>query len=204
MIALNNKTLTIALATRNRGKVEEIRLGLITTSVEIKSVDDFPDFPEVEETEPDLKGNAALKSEALFAYSGTPSLADDTGLEVEALGGQPGVLSARYAGDDCTPADNRALLLANLTGVGNRSAQFRTVLAFTDRHGTRYFDGVCRGSILTDERGSGGFGYDAIFKPEGLDDSFAELSAPAKNRISHRGQAVRAFFEFVRDYRGDE
>jgi len=186
------------LATRNRGKIEEIRIGLAETLIEVRVADDYPGFPEVEETELTLRGNAALKSEALFAFSDVPALADDTGLEVDALGGAPGVMSARYAGDGCTPADNRALLLKSLGGSRNRTAQFRTVLAFTDQTGTRYFEGRCRGTILCEERGSGGFGYDSVFLPEGSDLSFAELPMEEKNRTSHRGRAIRQFFEFIR------
>lgn len=188
------------MATRNRGKIEEIRAGLLGTTIETRSVDDYPGFPEVDETEPTLQGNAALKSEALFRFSGVASLADDTGLEVDALGGDPGVMSARYAGDDCDPAHNRVLLLKNLEGASDRSAQFRTVLAFTDRTGTRYFEGSCRGTILLEERGDGGFGYDPIFRPEGSSKSFAELPMEAKNQISHRGRAIRKFFDFIRDH----
>jgi XTP/dITP diphosphohydrolase len=188
----------LALATRNPGKVGEIRLAL--EGVEVRTVDDFPDFPDVEETEPDLRGNARLKSEALFAHTGIPSLADDTGLEVRALNGAPGVLSARYAGADCSPADNRALLLQRLEGVTDRAARFRTVLSFTDRSGTQYFEGTCSGLILPEERGSGGFGYDAIFQPIASSCSFAELTPKAKNEISHRGEAVRLFVDFYRQY----
>ena len=193
----NNKVRIIALATRNRGKIEEIRFGLTDTQVEVRVVDDYPGFPEVEETESTLQGNAALKSEALFAFSGVPALADDTGLEVDALGGEPGVMSARYAGDGCSPADNRALLLKSLDGSRNRTAQFRTVLAFTDQTGTRYFEGRCRGTILSEERGTGGFGYDSIFLPEWSDLSFAELTIEEKNRMSHRARAISQFFEFI-------
>lgn len=190
----------LALATRNPGKIEEIKVGLARLHVDVVAIDDYPGFPDVEETEPTLEGNAALKSEALFAYSGVASLADDTGLEVDALDGAPGVLSARFAGEQCIPAENRALLLEKLDGRSDRSARFRTVLAFTDSGGTRFFEGICQGSILLEERGTGGFGYDAIFLPEGSDRSFAELSTELKNELSHRGRAVRSFFEFVRDY----
>jgi XTP/dITP diphosphohydrolase len=199
-LLLNNKTTFLAIASRNPGKIEEIRLGLDGTSIKIQTIDDYPGFPEIEETEPDLAGNARLKSESLFAFSGVPSLADDTGLEVDALDGAPGVFSARFAGEQCSPVDNRALLLARLKGRPDRSARFRTVLAFTDRHGTRYFDGTCEGVILTEERGSGGFGYDSIFRPIESEKSFAELSPEEKNRLSHRGRALRKFFEFIRNH----
>lgn len=199
-MVLNNKTAVLAIASRNRGKIEEIRLGLDGTPIVIRTVDDYPEFPDVEETEPDLAGNARLKSQALFAFSGVPSLADDTGLEVDALDGAPGVFAARFAGEQCSPADNRALLLASLKGRTDRTARFRTVLAFTDRDGTRYFDGTCDGEILTEERGSGGFGYDSIFRPLESEKSFAELSPEEKNLLSHRGRALREFFEFIRNY----
>lgn len=190
----------IALATRNRGKIEEIKLGLDGSPVVLNTIDDYPGFPEVDETEPDLAGNARLKSEALFKFSGVPALADDTGLEVDELDGAPGVISARYAGGRCHPADNRALLLARLADIDNRLARFRTVLAFTDSRGTRYFDGRCDGEILREERGAGGFGYDPIFKPKESLKSFAELTSDEKNRISHRGRALMQFFNFIRGY----
>lgn len=194
----------IALATRNPGKVDEIKAGLNGRDVDILSVDDFPGFPDVLETESTLEGNAALKSLALFAFSGVASLADDTGLEVDALNGDPGVRSARYAGEDCVPADNRKLLLKNLEGRSDRGARFRTVLSFTDASGTRLFEGTCRGKILLHERGTGGFGYDSIFQPDGSEQSFAEMSTEQKNRLSHRGIAVRKFFDFMQTYSVEE
>lgn len=196
----NRKATFLALATRNPGKIDEFRLGLSGLPVDVKTIEDYPDFPEVVENAATLEGNARLKSEALFAFAGVPSLADDTGLEVAVLGGEPGVQSARYAGDACCSADNRAKLLEKLSGEQNREARFRTVLAFTDAAGTKFFEGVCRGVILTEERGEGGFGYDRIFKPAVSHYSFAELSAEEKNRISHRGQALSSFFQFMEKY----
>jgi len=197
---LNNKDVVLVLATRNAGKIGEIKLGLAGLPIRVTVADDYPGFPEVEETESTLRGNAALKSKALFEFLGRPSLADDTGLEVDALDGRPGVMSARYAGNHCSPADNRVLLMEELANVSQREARFRTVLAFTDASGTTFFEGVCEGQILSVERGTGGFGYDAIFKPEGSDLSFAEMSADRKNAISHRGHAISQFSDFMRDY----
>jgi len=161
--------------------------------VRIRSLSDFPQAPDVEETEDTLEGNATLKAEAIFKHTSLTSLADDTGLEVDALGGRPGVLSARFAGEESSDADNRALLLKLLAGVEDRSARFRTIVAVCDAEGITYFEGVCEGHIAHRERGSAGFGYDSIFVPEGSDRTFAELNAAEKNRISHRGRAMTAY-----------
>ena len=190
----------VALATRNKGKIEEIRFGLRDLAVDIRTIDDYPEFPEVAETEPTLEGNAILKSRALFEFVGVPALADDTGLHVNALDGEPGVRSARFAGEGCSPADNRSMLLQRLAGVEDRKAHFRVVLAFTDGSGTQLFEGRCDGEILAQERGTGGFGYDSLFRPTGLGQTFAEITAESKNVLSHRGKAVRRFCDFMRDY----
>ncbi|MEM6336707.1 MAG: RdgB/HAM1 family non-canonical purine NTP pyrophosphatase [Bacteroidota bacterium] len=188
----------LVLATRNPGKVGEFRHATADLGLTLLTPGDFPDAPEVDEDRDTLAGNAEKKARSLFDHTGLPSLADDTGLEVDALGGRPGVYSARYAGEDCTPADNRAKMLAELDGVTSRSARFRTVLAYIDESGTSYtFDGVCEGTILTEERGDGGFGYDAIFQPAGYTETFAELSKDEKNRISHRGKAVARFVTWL-------
>jgi XTP/dITP diphosphohydrolase len=141
-----------------------------------------------------LEGNAEKKARALHAFTGLPALADDTGLEVAALDGRPGVRSARFAGETATDADNRARLLAELHGQSDRRARFRTVLAFVDEAGALHtFAGVCAGRILDEERGAGGFGYDALFVPDGHAETFAEMTKEAKNRISHRALALAAF-----------
>ncbi|MEM6647032.1 MAG: RdgB/HAM1 family non-canonical purine NTP pyrophosphatase [Bacteroidota bacterium] len=188
---------SLVLATRNSGKVKEMRSLLNQLPLTLHAVSDFPDAPLVEEDAPTLKGNAHKKAEALFIHTGFAALADDTGLEVEALDGQPGVHSARFASPDATDGDNRRHLLAQLDGHGNRAARFRTVIAFVEQEGTHYFEGVCEGHILDAERGDGGFGYDALFQPVGYDCTFAELSREEKNAISHRGRAVRAFVAFL-------
>lgn len=187
----------LVLATRNRGKIEEIRSLLSALPLSIRSVSDFPDAPAVDEDATTLEGNAFKKANALFLHTGHAALADDTGVEVDALDGRPGVHSARFASPDATDADNRRHLLAQLTGHLDRAARFRTVIAFVEQGETHYFEGTCDGRILSAERGDGGFGYDALFQPEGYDQTFAELSRGEKNAISHRGKAVRAFVQFI-------
>ena len=197
----------LVLATRNAGKVAELAARLADLDVDLVSAADL-DAPEVVEDADTLAGNAEKKARALFAHAGLPALADDTGLEVDALDGRPGVRSARYASDadgGATPggdgAANRRRLLADLAGAGSRAARFRTVLAYVDADGLRLFDGVCEGTIATEESGTGGFGYDSVFRPaQGDGRTFAEMAAEEKNRISHRG---RALDEFVRALRSE-
>lgn len=171
---------------------------LKTVGVKLLAADDVDGAPVVEEDAPDLQGNARKKALALHEHTGLPALADDTGLEVTALGGAPGVHSARYAGAEADDAANRARLVDELAGADDRSAQFRTVVAFAEEGRVRYFEGVCRGRIIEEERGSGGFGYDALFVPEGRGRTFAEMSDAEKNAISHRGRALRALADFLR------
>jgi len=181
----------LVLATRNAGKLRELDALLAATGV--TPVPCPEDAPEVVEDAPTLAGNAEKKARALHAFTGLPALADDTGLEVDALGGRPGVRSARYAGEAATDADNRTLLLRDLGGRPSR-ARFRTVIAFVDDAGAlRTFEGVCEGTIGTDARGDGGFGYDALFTPDGFDQTFAELPREVKNRVSHRARALASF-----------
>lgn len=191
--------LTIILATRNPGKVAELRALLADLPVELVSAAEIADAPEVEEDAPTLEGNARKKAEALYAHAGLPALADDTGLEVDALGGAPGVHSARFAGPDADAEKNRTRLLRDLENALDRRARFRTVLAFADAEGVRFFEGVCEGRITEAERGEGGFGYDALFQPDGETRTFAEMSGEAKNRISHRGRALEGFAAYLHE-----
>lgn len=184
----------LVLATRNPGKVAELHARLAGLPVELVSAADVDDAPEVDEDRETLRGNAEKKARALHAHTGLPALADDTGLEVDALDGAPGVYSARFAGPDADDAQNRAHLVRQLDGADDRAARFRTVLAFVDGEGVEFFDGVCEGHLLREERGSGGFGYDALFVPaDGDGRTFAEMDKAEKNRISHRGRALDAF-----------
>jgi len=190
---------SILLATRNAGKVAELARRLEPLGIDLRSAADLPDAPDVEEDADTLVGNAVKKAAELSrAAGGVPALADDTGLEVDALDGAPGVRSARYAGEPSDDAANRALLLRSLAGETDRRARFRTVLAFDDGDAVHTFDGVCEGHILDGERGDGGFGYDRLFVPdEGDGRTFAEMSADEKNRISHRGRALDAFVDWL-------
>ena len=204
----------LVLATRNPGKVAELRARLAGLGVELISAADVDGAPEVDEDRDTLRGNAEKKARALHAHTGLPALADDTGLEVGALGGAPGVYSARFAGPDADDAANRAHLLRQLGEREDRAARFRTVLAFVDGAAVHFFDGVCEGTITRDERGDGGFGYDALFVPRDGDSlpepapdlirgtrsggrTFAQMSKDEKNSISHRGRALDAFTSWL-------
>ncbi len=168
-------------------EIEEILGGLVAL---VPRPGHVPDVVEDADT---LLGNARLKATAIAAATGLPALADDTGLEVAALGGAPGVYSARYAGDGCSSADNRAKLLAELDGVERRTAAFRTVAIIVWPDGSELaVEGRCTGVITPAPRGDGGFGYDAVFAPDdGGGQTFAEMSTEAKHAISHRGRALR-------------
>ncbi|WP_457652972.1 RdgB/HAM1 family non-canonical purine NTP pyrophosphatase [Rhodocaloribacter sp.] len=193
----------IVLATRNPGKVREVRALLAGLPVTLRTAASFEDAPEVLEDAPTLEGNARKKALALHRHTGLPTLADDTGLEVTALGGRPGVHSARFAGPDADDAANRAKLLRELSGAADRSARFRTVVAFVEDGEVRLFEGVCPGRILEEERGAGGFGYDALFVPEGETRTFAELGPAEKNAVSHRGRALRKLAAYLRERLGE-
>lgn len=191
----------IVLGSGNKHKIEELRSTLAPLGIELKSSYDFPGLKEVVEDAPTLEGNALKKARFFHAETGLPALSDDTGLEVDALDGRPGVYSARYAGESATYQDNTDKLLDELSGVdmNNRGAQFRTVIAFVTDTDTHTFEGVCRGTIIKEERGDQGFGYDPVFRPDGYDKTFAELDPKVKNSISHRGKAVQKFLDFLKE-----
>ena len=185
----------LVLATRNPGKVAELAARL--DGVDLVPAADLG-APEVVEDADTLRGNAEKKARALYDHTGLPSLADDTGLEVDALDGAPGVWSARFAGPGADDAANRRLLLDRLGDTPDRAARFRTVLAYADDAGVRFFDGVCEGAITEAEAGTGGFGYDAVFEPaEGDGRTFAQMDTGEKNAISHRGRALDAFARWL-------
>jgi XTP/dITP diphosphohydrolase len=197
LLLLTSPALLIAfrflLATRNPGKVEEIRALLADLDVEIVPAGALDEPLDVVEDADTLSGNAEKKARAYYDRHALPALADDTGLEVDALGGKPGVHTARFAGPDATAADNTAKMLQELDGVDDRSARFRTVACLIDADGTaHHFHGVCEGRIARQPRGEQGFGYDPIFVPDGYDQTFAEMDANAKNAISHRKKAIHA------------
>jgi len=185
----------LLVSTRNTHKLREITAIMQPLGVDLVSLDAFPDAPDVVEDRETLEGNAAKKAVELHALTGLPTIADDTGLEVHALDGAPGVRSARFAGEDADDTANRTLLLKRLEGADDRRARFRTVIALATNEGTWLFEGICAGIIIDHERGDGGFGYDPIFQPDGETLTFAEMPSEAKNQISHRGRALQAFSE---------
>lgn len=186
----------LIFATNNAHKLREVsqvvgdRFTLLTPR-ECSITEDIP------EDQPTLEGNALQKARYIYERTGIDCFADDTGLEVDALGGEPGVRSARYATDGHDDEANKRLLLQRLQGIENRAAQFRTAIALIIGGEEYLFEGVVRGEISHEEMGDGGFGYDPLFLPEGRAESFAQMSAEDKNAISHRGRAVRALAEFL-------
>lgn len=183
----------VVIASNNKHKVEEIRAVLCgifpnTDFLRVADVMDTP--PEIDEFGTSLEENAYIKAKAIQALCGLPCIADDTGLEVNTLSGAPGVYSARYAGAEASDALNRSKLLGELAAADDRSAAFRTVLCWVDDRRAVFAEGECRGAIAEQERGSNGFGYDAIFVPEGRHSTFAEMAAEEKLAISHRSQAL--------------
>ncbi len=184
----------IVLATHNKGKMSELN-NLLSSSYEVLTLDHFPNIKEIPETGKTLKENAFIKARTVFEMTGLPSLADDTGLEVESLGGDPGVFSARYAGEQASYQDNCEKLLKNMMRVPkeDREAKFRTVIAYKDDNRELFCDGSVNGEIAQSPKGRLGFGYDSVFYYPPLEKTFAELSEEEKNSISHRGRALRKF-----------
>jgi XTP/dITP diphosphohydrolase len=190
--------LDLILATGNSDKIREMAALLAELDIRLHTAAQVKRPPPVEESEVTLSGNAVLKAKAFFEVTGMLAVADDTGLEVDALSGRPGVLSARYAGPSSDAATNRAKLLQDLGETVDRSARFHTVVAIIGPAVTETFHGVCEGRIVEQPRGTGGFGYDSLFQPAGFDKTFAEMTDADKNAISHRGQAVRKAVKFLR------
>ena len=206
----------IVFATNNKHKLEEIR-SILGEDFEVLSLSDIGCHEDIPETSDTLEGNAMQKAQYVFDKYGYDCFADDTGLEVDALGGEPGIYSARYAaldGDDSISHDseaNMAKLLRKLEGVENRKARFRTVIALITTKdnspsligregvGLLLFEGIVNGSIISERRGGEGFGYDPIFQPEGYDKTFAELGSEIKNHISHRARAVEKLAHYLKE-----
>lgn len=182
----------LVLATRNAHKLEEIKDIFNFHNLEVLSSFDFPEIPDVVEDGDTLEANAKKKAVEISRATGCWSMADDSGLEVTALDGAPGVYSARYAGEQCSYEDNNTKLLIELSEKEDRSARFRTVIALSDPDGNvRIQEGECPGVIIIERRGTGGFGYDPLFVPNGYVETFAELGADIKNTISHRAHALQ-------------
>jgi XTP/dITP diphosphohydrolase len=190
----------ILIATNNKHKVEEIREILKNDKFELLTLSDLKIDIEVEEDKDTLEGNALKKAEEMFKVTGIPTIADDTGLFVDALNGEPGVYSSRYAGENATYDDNCVKLLEIMKDIPSnmRGAYFMTVVCFYESENKyNFFDGICSGKIDTGKRGEKGFGYDPLFIPEGFDKTYAEMTEQEKNSVSHRGRAFKKSGNFI-------
>ena len=190
--------LKLVFATNNKNKLKEVQAML--TNFEIVSLADINCFDDIPETADTLTGNAILKADYITKKFGLNCFADDTGLEVKALNGEPGVYSARYAGTENNSEKNMHKLLTKLGDNLNREAQFKTAIALNINKKQFIFEGICKGHILKQKQGSSGFGYDPIFMPEGFKKSFAEMDLNEKGAISHRGKAIQELVHFLNNH----
>ncbi len=194
---VNFQHMKLVFATNNLNKLAEVQK-MLPNSIELLSLKDIDCFDDIEETATTLEGNAKIKANYITEKFGYNCFADDTGLEVEALNGEPGVYSARYAGEPANAENNMQKLLTVLNNKTDRNAQFRTSICLNLDGKQFLFDGVCKGTILTSKQGEQGFGYDPIFQPEGYNKSFAEMTSEEKNKISHRGLAIQQLVAFLK------
>ena len=188
----------LVFATNNAYKLEEVR-AVLDNKIEIVSLNELGCYDDIPETADTLEGNALIKAEYVFNKFEMACIADDTGLEVEALNGEPGVYSARYGGEPHNAQKNMQKLLTNLKGIENRKARFRTVIVLKDAERELYFEGTIHGHISETPSGAAGFGYDPVFVPDGYNKSFAELGPELKNKISHRALAVEELIRFLKN-----
>ena len=188
----------LVFATNNKHKLEEVR-AILGNRIEVLSLNDINCHDDIPETADTLEGNALIKARYIYEKFGVDCFADDTGLEVDVLGGEPGVYSARYAGEECNPEANMHKLLHNLTGKNNRDAQFRTVIALIIKGEEKLFNGIVKGTISNKKMGEAGFGYDPIFIPEGFSESFAQMTSEMKNSISHRYRATEELSNYLKE-----
>ena len=188
--------MTLVFASNNQNKILEIQ-SMLPSTIEILSLESIGCFEEIPETADTIKGNAILKANYVTEKYGYNCFADDTGLEVEALGGAPGVYSARYAGEQKNAADNMTKLLVALQNKSNRKAQFKTVICLNLNGNQHLFTGIARGDIINEKIGDQGFGYDPIFKPEGYSLTFAQMPMETKAKLSHRGIATGKLIDFL-------
>jgi XTP/dITP diphosphohydrolase len=193
---MNQNIPALIFATANAHKAHEIEQ-ILHGQFQVKSMREIGQIDDIEETEPTIEGNARLKARFLNQKFGVNCFSEDTGLEVFALGGAPGVLTARYAGEHGNAEKNMAFLLQNLVEKADRRAQFRTVICLIINELELIFEGICSGQIALEKSGTGGFGYDPIFIPDGYSETFAELDSAVKNRISHRGLATEKMRAFL-------
>ncbi|CAL2094014.1 non-canonical purine NTP diphosphatase [Tenacibaculum sp. 190524A05c] len=189
----------LVFATNNQNKLKEVQ-EMLPESIELLSLKEIGCFEDIEETATTLEGNAQIKANHITNNYNFNCFADDTGLEVHALNGEPGVYSARYAGEPANAENNMQKLLSSLGETVDRKAHFRTSICLNLDGKQFLFDGICKGEILTEKKGEKGFGYDPIFQPEGYNKSFAEMSSEAKNEISHRGLAIQKLIDFLKTY----
>lgn len=187
----------LVFATNNQHKLEEIKKA-VGTKFKILSLDDIGCNEDIAETANTLEGNASIKSQYIYKKYGKNCFGDDTGLEIEALNGRPGVYSARYGGPGHDHEKNMDKVLSELSGIDKRNARFRTVISLIIEGKEYPFEGIVNGEILTERHGEKGFGYDPIFRPNGYQTSFAEINLEEKNKISHRGKAVAKLLEFLK------
>ncbi|MCM1290582.1 MAG: RdgB/HAM1 family non-canonical purine NTP pyrophosphatase [Prevotella sp.] len=186
----------LIFASNNPHKLEEVR-AILGNDISVESLEEAGCHEELPETSDTIAGNALQKARRVYELFGIPCFADDTGLCVEALNGAPGVYTARYAGPQCSPDDNIALMLRNMAGESNRNARFITIIALIDAKGEHLFEGEVKGKIAYRRHGDGGFGYDPIFIPDETGVSFAEMTPDDKNKISHRGRATRLLAKYI-------
>lgn len=187
----------LVFATNNQNKLKEIA-ALLPESIQLLGLADIGCHEDIPETAPDLEGNARLKSEWVYEKYGYNCFSDDTGLEIKVLNGEPGVYSARYAGEDKSPEKNMDLVLKKLEGEKDRSARFRTVISLIIEGEEIQFEGEVKGEITLTKSGAEGFGYDPIFQPEGMDKTFAEMTQAEKNSMSHRGRAIQKMINYFK------
>ena len=188
--------MTLCFATNNLHKINEVQ-AVVGNAISLVSLADIGCLAELPETQTTIEGNSLQKAQCVFDNYNVPCFADDSGLEVEALNGAPGVYSAMYAGPQRSHSDNIDKLLASLSGITNRTAQFKTVITLVVNNQHHQFTGVLAGSILNERKGTNGFGYDPIFLPDGYSVSLAEMAAEEKNHISHRAKAVKKLLDFL-------
>jgi XTP/dITP diphosphohydrolase len=192
---MSKETITLVFATQNDNKAKEIQ-SLLPQNIVVKTLKDIGCDEDIPENQPDLKGNALDKAKYVVDHFNSNCFADDTGLEIEALNGEPGVYSARYAGPEKDSQKNMDLVLEKLKDQSNRTAQFRTVIALVLDGETHFFEGIVKGEIREERAGGDGFGYDPIFEPENCGRTFAEMSMEEKNTMSHRGRAIEKMVAF--------
>jgi len=190
------ESMKLVFATNNPNKLKEVQ-EMLSDHIQLLSLKDIGCFEDIPETAETLEGNAKIKADHVTKNYGYDCFADDTGLEINSLNGEPGVYSARYGGEEKNAEKNMSKLLKNLEDKSDRSAQFRTIVTLNLQGKSYDFEGICKGTIIHKRKGDGGFGYDPIFQPEGYQETFAEMNSEEKNKISHRGLAIQKLVEFL-------